>query len=104
MSSKRVFVAAVALAMMTGLAAHAQTNSTAPGDAKPAAASKAGEEKPAESKPAEKKKFSKAEIEAFLTKCSDEADEKGLTKAKNKLAERKAFRRECMSRFGVEPK
>ena len=58
----------------------------------------------AEEKAAPEKKFSKAEIEAFLTKCSVEADEKGLTKAKNKLAERKSFRRECMSKFGVEPK
>lgn len=52
----------------------------------------------------DKKTFTKTEIEAFLTKCSVEADEKGLTKAKNKLAERKAFRRTCMSKFGVQPK
>ena len=45
-----------------------------------------------------------AEIEAFLTKCSQEADEKGLDVKKGKGAERKAYRRECMRKFGVEPK
>ncbi len=98
-SSFRTLAAAALLASVAAHPLRAETASTAPADSK-AASKPAAEEKPA----SDKKTFSKAEIEAFLTKCSVEADEKGLTKAKNKLAERKAFRRTCMSKFGVEPK
>ena len=43
-------------------------------------------------------------IEAMLTKCSDEADAKGLFVKSGKGAARKAFRRECMAKMGVVPK
>ena len=78
---------------------------------KPAADSKTpAETKPAASAdtksdgPAADKKFTKTQIEAFLSKCSDEADAKGLDIKKGKGAARKAFRRECMHKFGVDPK
>ena len=68
-------------------------------------ASKPADAKPAEAKAdATDKKFTKAQIEAFLTKCSDEADAKGLDIKKGKGAARKVFRRECMHKFGVDPK
>ena len=50
------------------------------------------------------KKFTKAQLEAFLSKCSEEADAKGLDIKKGKGAARKEFRRECMHKFGVDPK
>lgn len=50
------------------------------------------------------KKPSKEQIKAMLAKCSDEADAKGLFVNKGKGAARKAFRRECMRKKGVEPK
>ena len=53
---------------------------------------------------ASKAKPTKAQIEAMLTKCSDEADAKGLFVKSGKGAARKAFRRECMAKLGVEPK
>ena len=67
-------------------------------DAKPADADAKSGATPAD------KKFTKAQIEAFLSKCSDEADAKGLDIKKGKGAARKAFRRECMHKFGVDPK
>ncbi len=89
---------ALAAAVVIGLAASVAYAEPA-ADPKPTNDVKpAGEAKPAE------KKHSKAEIEAFLTKCSQEADEKGLDVKKGKGAERKAFRRECMHKFGVDPK
>ncbi len=51
-----------------------------------------------------KAKPTKAQIEAMLTKCSDEADAKGLFVKSGKGAARKAFRRECMAKMGVVPK
>ncbi len=62
-------------------------------DVKPVAATETAKAKP-----------TKAQIEAMLTKCSDEADAKGLFVKAGKGAARKAFRRECMSKLGVEPK
>ena len=53
---------------------------------------------------ATKAKPTKAQIEAMLTKCSDEADAKGLFVKFGKGAERKAYRRECMTKLGVQPK
>ncbi len=53
---------------------------------------------------ATKSKPTKAQIEAMLTKCSDEADAKGLFVKSGKGAERKAYRRECMTKLGVQPK
>ena len=76
-------------------------------ETKPAAPSETKSAAPAEVKsdsPAADKKFTKAQIEAFLSKCSDEADAKGLDIKKGKGAARKAFRRECMHKFGVDPK
>ena len=72
-----------------------------PADAKPTADAKPAEA--SETKTADKK-FTKAQIEAFLSKCSDEADAKGLDIKNGKGAARKAFRRECMHKFGVDPK
>lgn len=51
-----------------------------------------------------KVKPNKAQLEAMLTKCSDEADAKGLFVKSGKGEARKAFRRECMAKMGVEPK
>ena len=85
----------IAFAAPQGFGALAQ----AAEDAKPADA------KPAAPKPADgKSKFTGAQIKAFLAKCSDEADAKGLDVKKGKGAERKAYRRECMHRLGVDPK
>ena len=75
-----------------------------PADAKPADAkttdAKTTDAKATDAKP----KFSGAQIKAFLAKCSDEADAKGLDVKKGKGAERKAYRRDCMHRLGVDPK
>ena len=48
-------------------------------------------------------KPNKAALEAMLSKCSEEADAKRLFVRSGKGAERKAFRRECMRKMGVEP-
>ena len=104
MSSKRVFAIAAVLAGLGGSAAFAQANSTVPADSKPVTTPKPAAEERSDAKPAEAKKHSRAEVEAFLAKCSQEADEKGLDVKKGKGAERKAYRRECMKKFGVVAK
>ena len=50
----------------------------------------------------EKKHLTKAQIEAVLTKCSDQADAKGLFVKAGKGAARKAFRNDCKHKMGVE--
>ncbi len=47
--------------------------------------------------------FGKDQLGAMLTKCSKEADARGLSVAMGFSDARRAFRRECMSRMGVEP-
>ncbi len=113
-------IASFGLVLAVQVAA-AQTTPVKPADVKPADA-KPADAKPADTKSAETKptssdakpatdtkadtkpKFTKAQIEAFLSKCSDEADAKGLSVKKGKAAERKEFRRACMHKFGVDPK
>ena len=108
------------LPVFTCSIAVAQTATETQPAAKPSADTKpAGDLKPAttDTKPAvadtkksdgdaktTEKKFTKAQIEAFLSKCSDEADAKGLDVKKGKGAARKEFRRECMRKFGVNAK
>ena len=50
------------------------------------------------------KKPTRAELQAMLKKCSEEADAKGLTVQKGKGEARKAYRRACMSKNGVAPR
>ena len=107
---KKLMLCALIVGLPLGVAALdpalAQTTAK-PADAKPADAKPAGDAKPADTTTSPKpdaKKFTKAQIEAFLSKCSDEADAKGLNVKKGKGAERKVFRRECMHKFGVDPR
>lgn len=74
------------------------------GPVRPAVAADDAKAKEADAGSGSAKKHSKAEIEAMLAKCSDEADAKGLMVTRGKGAERKAFRRVCMRRMGVAPR
>lgn len=106
-SSPRFWLAAAVVLSAVGplgIARAVAETPAASSDNKPSDA-KASDAK-AESKPTTvaANKRSKAEIEAMLTKCSEEADAKGLLVARGKGAARKAFRRQCMHRMGVDPR
>ena len=49
-------------------------------------------------------RFTQDQIRDFLATCSEQADARGLDVAQGYGEDRRAFRRECMHKFGVDPK
>ena len=98
MSQLKVLVAAMCFISQSAVA----VTSARAQDAKPATAGDAGPS--TKSASSDKARPSKEKIEAMLAKCSEEADAKHLYVTNGKGAARKAFRRECMHRMGVDPR
>ena len=91
----------LAVGIFPGTAVSAET--TTPAGKSATSTDKTSTDKAGETKVADSK-FTKAQIKAFLDKCSDEADTKGLFVKAGKSAQRTTFRRECMHKLGVDPK